>query len=296
MPLTPSQPLHTPARLHPQVLYMYDLHSLEQMLEHVLGGLEWQGVVMVPYSLKRYLGHQQDSDTVIDFIRNLALPGSRIGPVGARYGYGEDGYDDDAFQIGGGMGGRIHRKAQASLLVKQTSVKQAHAAAGAAMAGTRSESGMGAAAFGGELPLPPHLHRELGSITERRIGSASGAAGERRLSFLAAADMAPGMQQRKFMSLLDKQVASPSPGSATGDRAGREGSGVTPARGSGTGTVHDRTARSTPSEDYQPGVHDDEGGLLEEEDGMEGDDEQECYHEVHAIPLLDPVLDKQVRA
>lgn len=22
---------------------------------------------------------------------------------------------------------------------------------------------------------------------------------------------------------------------------------------------------------------------------------QECYHEIHAIPLLDPVLDKQVR-
>jgi hypothetical protein len=30
-----------------RVLFMYDLHNLEQMLEDVLGGQEWQGVVQV---------------------------------------------------------------------------------------------------------------------------------------------------------------------------------------------------------------------------------------------------------
>jgi hypothetical protein len=31
-----------------------------------------------------------------------------------------------------------------------------------------------------------------------------------------------------------------------------------------------------------------------DEDDDSYDDAQECYHEIHAIPLLDPVLDKQV--
>jgi hypothetical protein len=40
-----------------------------------------------------------------------------------------------------------------------------------------------------------------------------------------------------------------------------------------------------------PGVEPDE----DEEEEEEMDDDVECYHEIHAIPLLDPVLDKQVR-
>lgn len=35
---------------------------------------------------------------------------------------------------------------------------------------------------------------------------------------------------------------------------------------------------------------------VDESDGMGSEDiEPECYHEIHAIPLLDPVLDKQAR-
>ena len=36
--------------------------------------------------------------------------------------------------------------------------------------------------------------------------------------------------------------------------------------------------------------HGDNGFILEDS----YDEEQQCFHEVHAIPLLDPVLDKQV--
>ena len=37
------------------------------------------------------------------------------------------------------------------------------------------------------------------------------------------------------------------------------------------------------------------GGTYDDEEEEEMDADVECYHEIHAIPLLDPVLDKQVR-
>lgn len=51
------------------VLFTYDQTSLEDMLDNVLSGAEWQGVVLVPYSLMRYLGVQQHADTIIDFAK-----------------------------------------------------------------------------------------------------------------------------------------------------------------------------------------------------------------------------------
>lgn len=80
-----------------QVLYMYDTGSLEEMLDHVLTGQEWQGVVQVPYSMRRHLGHQQDSETIIDFLR--VLPGE--GQHGAAQEADlEDELDDEQFHIG----------------------------------------------------------------------------------------------------------------------------------------------------------------------------------------------------
>jgi hypothetical protein len=39
----------------------------------------------------------------------------------------------------------------------------------------------------------------------------------------------------------------------------------------------------------------DDDEIYEDEDDLDDmDDEPECYHELHAIPLLDPVLDQQV--
>jgi len=38
-----------------RVLFMYDLQNLDQMLEDVLAGEEWRGVIQVPGSLRRYL-------------------------------------------------------------------------------------------------------------------------------------------------------------------------------------------------------------------------------------------------
>lgn len=78
----------------------------------------------------------------------------------------------------------------------------------------------------------------------------------------------PGaLQQRKFMSLIDtKQPQHPQHPLLMAQHVGGE------------------------EEDEEAVVG------VDESDGMGSEDiEPECYHEIHAIPLLDPVLDKQAR-
>ncbi len=125
--------------------------------------------------------------------------------------------------------------------------------------------------------------------------------------------------QRRFMTLLDKQASVAATGRALNGHArngGGNGNGapLLPADGDGgrllpvtsvPASVEDdahsvtafggapavpalvgRESGSTP-----PGG----GAALDEYEEDDYEENVECYHEVHAIPLLDPVLDKQVR-
>ena len=75
------------------MLYSCDLHSLEQMLDNVHQGLEWQGVVQVPRTMWRHLGHQQDPDTVIEYVKLVMGGGPAPGASRRRAGgpRGKDG-------------------------------------------------------------------------------------------------------------------------------------------------------------------------------------------------------------
>lgn len=94
--------------------------------------------------------------------------------------------------------------------------------------------------------------------------------GDRQASVTSVREEAPftgvpgALQQRKFMSLIDtKQPQHPL---LMAQHVGGE------------------------EEDEEAVVG------VDESDGMGSEDiEPECYHEIHAIPLLDPVLDKQAR-
>ncbi|KAF5833044.1 hypothetical protein DUNSADRAFT_10750 [Dunaliella salina] len=49
-----------------RVLFMYDLQNLDQMLEDVLAGEEWRGVIQVPCSLRRYLAASEGASATND--------------------------------------------------------------------------------------------------------------------------------------------------------------------------------------------------------------------------------------
>lgn len=56
-------------------------------------------------------------------------------------------------------------------------------------------------------------------------------------------------------------------------------------------SLADEEALEAVDEEGEPG---NVGGTYDDEEEEEEDADVECYHEIHAIPLLDPVLDKQV--
>lgn len=227
---------------------MFDMHSLEAMLEDVLHGSEWQGVVQVPYSLQHLLGQQQDDNTVIDFTRTLAPAGGPPAqPAAASRVSGSGGWFQEDFQIGGA--GRVPRKPVPTNLIAQQQP-------GGVLATVEEARGSGG---------------ESGLVTDAR-----------RPSLL---DMAPGMQQRKFMSLLDKQ--------AQGQSVAKRHAGDTPQQ-SISGAADDGVkVGGAAAGGVAVGAAGDED---DDEDDADLELEPECYHELHAIPLLDPVLDKQVGA
>ncbi|GAX81027.1 hypothetical protein CEUSTIGMA_g8462.t1 [Chlamydomonas eustigma] len=233
-----------------QVLYSCDLNSLEQMLDNVLRGQEWQGVVQVPYSMWRHLGHQQDPDTVIDYVEFTATSFRHVLP-------GQES------QVSVGSGADSRHSNVGFLLNKQ------------------------ATAVGPSSDLV-NLHRRSSTSRKNAAEASSFSFGQesRQVSMSAAvAEVGgPNLQQRKFVALLQGAgglSSSHLQGPSSSQRQVQMPSQVQASMGSYGGS-------STGS--YPPGVEPEE----EEEEEEEIDEDLESYHEIHAIPLLDPVLDKQV--
>ena len=106
----------------------------------------------------------------------------------------------------------------------------------------------------------------------------------------AMADLGgPNMPQRKFVSLLGQRAAA-----TLQNAPGLDGHAPLTAQASVTSGGSDSGLLSGIEEDKEvaDGAGIDEGSFSDDE--YEVDDDVECYHEIHAIPLLDPVLDKQV--
>ena len=86
------------------------------MLENVLRGVEWQGVVQVPHTMWRHLGHQQEPDTVIDYVDfSPAGTAATNTTAGGRQG-------SEAQAKGAGDGGETERsKRSVGFLLRQSS-------------------------------------------------------------------------------------------------------------------------------------------------------------------------------
>lgn len=344
------------------VLFTYDLHSLEQMLENVLRGSEWQGVVQVPYSLRQHLGVQQDSDTIIDFNKSMngpeANPGAMVAKEDSCYSQDPEGggraEDDDDFQIGDTRAAARKRQSVAFMLKQQSSVYGSSANGSGDFSSSpgrreasmsqhppREDSFLAALAPPGAVAstssaVEPRRHQTEGSIGASASASRAGgsvsftdriaegggtphghasmtsAGGGSSSALAAAAGMAPGMPQRRFMSLIDKAPTAREKG---GQSMSSRGPSMEHIKGGASGIdqmsltqpiAEESSSKSLRKGHSLAGVAEDgsqRGGNgqegQEEEGEYDGEDEEdeegfECYHEVHAIPLLDPVLDKQV--
>jgi hypothetical protein len=256
------------------------------MLDNVLSGAEWQGVVLVPYSLMRYLGVQQHADTIIDFARADDQSSNRQ-PFEEML----EPDEDEEFQIGESRLAARKRQSAAFFLKQQGNTGSGsdlgdkrsgqsflHAQPSGEI-GATSPLGAGtriSVAGGEDGCLPGGFERSLMSHAGRTSMSVSMSGG---------GDLAigsPSLANRKFMTLLSTKGPSP---------LNREGTHPNLMIIEETVKNLSRLGRHEADEESEVMVEGEEADDYKEEIEEE---EVECYHEIHAIPLLDPVLDKQV--
>lgn len=261
------------------VLFSFDQGSLEDMLENVLGGSEWQGVVQVPYSLMRYLGVQQYADTIIDFARADDQSSSKA------YEEIEPEDEEEEFQIGETRAAARKRQSVAFFL-KQQSNQSSVSDLGDHTKRNGSRI-LEAQLSGAEAPAPSPLSQQGArmSLAGEELAPQNSSTGRTAMavSMSGGADLAlgaPGLSQRKFMSLIDNQ---PKVSKQAGQMLSREPTNAAL-------TIAEESVRN-----MSPSGRQEEEDDYDDFDVDEDEDEEfECYHEIHAIPLLDPVLDKQV--
>lgn len=260
------------------------------MLDNVLSGAEWQGVVLVPYSLMRYLGVQQHADTIIDFAK-ADEPASSMRPFEDHL---PDQDEEDEFQIGESRAAARKRQSVAFFMKQQGTPSGSGSDLGEGrrhgsknafdlqcesgpsyLSGGNSRMSIGG---GDDGPGPnPLLNSQNGrtSISGYSI-SMNGGVGD-------LSGSPRGLANRKFMTLIDKTSSSKNMASPLSNPP-RE-----PANPNLT--IAEESVRKL----SRSGRHEVEEESEEDDFIQEVDEEEiECYHEVHAIPLLDPVLDKQV--
>ena len=177
-----------------QVLYSCDLNSLEQMLDNVLRGQEWQGVVQVPFSMWRHLGHQQDPDTVIDYVDFVTSEAQRRGGTAAASSTG-----GESAQVAGSQPsvGFLIKQASAVPIENEGSYTSRHASYTGRRRGSSVSRGPGG---------PDSFSLEAGAAG---LPGATGGSETRTASMsLAMQELGPSMQQRKFVSLLGQRAAN----------------------------------------------------------------------------------------
>eukprot|EP00798_Chlamydomonas_sp_ICE-L_P026549 gene26549-18316_t len=215
-----------------RVLFFYDPENLEQLLEDVLGGMEWQGVVGVPSSLRRFLA--SGSDTLRDAFDDASSESSQtrnsggvLANAGPRLSQIHDELEKGKAQLGSKPKASAHNTSQSPLPGPQA-------------ARTSTTPSPDYQSFSDIPPEPQSGPSEV-------------------------------MPQSRIQSILFR--ANPGANPETRAAPGAGGRGVV-------------SFTDSLDQVYPPN--------RPEEAEDEYDENRECYHEVHAIPLLDPVLDKQV--
>lgn len=263
-----------------KILFLHDMPSLQKMIQDVTENKEWQGVVQVPQSVRRHLAQRQRSalNEPLEDLNNSFT--SRVNPVA---GVVADELEMD-IQIGNSFSaksrekqhmltGQQPRSGQASFLVhrhpnlsRNLSLRVQDLQSGAIQQlGSGRNTFMGGGAIAG--PGPSGLHEEdhadiiRGHHQDERYASATSSS-----NAPAAASMIDSAHpQRKFMTYINKPSTAP------------------------------RASNEPSSDQFNPAEEDpDMDGAGPSDMPMVLHEEHECYHEVHAIPLLDPVLDSTV--
>ncbi|KAG1680943.1 hypothetical protein FOA52_009902 [Chlamydomonas sp. UWO 241] len=277
------------------VLYKYDESSLEDMLEDVLTGNEWQGVVQVPHSLRRHLtGCAADDD--IDIVRCLdgdprrrkaeAQPGS-FSSLGTHEGY-------DQQQPG----------------VHVFAFSDAAAASASAAAQRRLSMSTGGEAMSLSPATKGRKFLPLLDMPGARVSSS--ARGSSSNSLAHSAVLLPSVGAHAHSPGTQPYSGARASGSAELMVLGRgqpfaglsldSSAPMMSGRGQpSAGPSHDSSALLAIASGVDQGWDEvdaascREGEDVEEEEDDDGaSSEADCYHEVHAIPLLDPVLDEHV--
>ncbi len=178
----------------------------------------------------------------------------------------------------------INRASGANAVAQRTGGASATGAAGALVAASGpSASGLSRVTWGNGSMPPVAEDGMHGSI----IGGLGG----------------EGANQRRFMSLLEKASASPRQTAAAHhlnrNTSTQHDPGWTEAWADHPCAVpaspEGAPAHASDGDSPLPACHASVMAPVDEGEDDECVDNVECYHEIHAIPLLDPVLDKQVR-
>ncbi|KAL6761031.1 hypothetical protein V8C86DRAFT_2545790 [Haematococcus lacustris] len=274
-----------------RVLFTFDLHSLEQMLEDVLRGLEWQGVVQVPMSLRRFLASH--------YAPAADAEAQGIFTAGRQPAHSMPDELEVDFQIGNsftafaGKHKKQPTKVPPGFLVSRPPNITSRA--------TTSQQTV-PTSYSGQLQRPSSStpRSSLPSQAADRPDSSHAPNASQADAGTSAEPLVPPLVQRKFVSLMERTNGAP-PGVTHGSNTGRS-SGQPSA-----------SSCSMSTQEYSSGLQGGPGAVgssmtavteasgsqtarlnAVDEDEDEYDEGQDCYHEIHAIPLWDPVLDKQV--
>jgi len=291
-----------------RVLFMYDLHNLEQMLEDVLHGNEWQGVVQVPVSLRRYLAANHGSE-MIDVNGSFTGAGPRpnnlnddldldfqIGNSFTTRGLGAKHKKQQQKQTPGYLMGRAGPALQRNISVRESTLQQGRDSNGT----PGGERSAGPGSVSGAQALAGHSNGSPGSAGPGRSSHAGDSHSPDENNSFTQQGMFGAQHnganenqpQRKFMTLLDRADRNQRAAINTRTSVSVEAGAIVGNPNASYTLGADQPALPGQSA-ITPGP---EADMLEpvDEDEDSYDEAQECYHEIHAIPLLDPVLDKQV--
>jgi ubiquitin carboxyl-terminal hydrolase 48 len=300
------------------LIFTHDLNNLESMLEAVLQGQEWHGVVQVPVCFRRFLAVLESNWSVGPARPRVRRGMSSLSLAGSAHL--EDGLEIP-FHIGNsftahGAGNNQRRRKQsvigASMMFGRPSLQvESGVKRSSSVTCTPQASGYSGEAGGpaAELTATPYSQSQAGAG-----GEAHGARRFMQLLDRAGKPRASGLR----IATGDAASCHPAAGEVVrlppisrGVSAHRSSTSISPCSTSQPvcdgpvmhGPHHPSSAEMYESaeleradahqvnpQEHFSGADDESSELDDEEDDLDG----ECYHELHAIPLLDPVLDKQV--